>query len=87
MASLTKVLSFTQLYDDHASNPVGTTEDEIAEAYFVIYTTRRTSDKTTQGGGFGRRNYHILCAAHRGHGDRCRGRGSGHGVPQVALRV
>jgi hypothetical protein len=46
MASLTKVMSFTHLYDDHAHNPLGTTEEEIAEAYHVIYTAWRTSDKT-----------------------------------------
>jgi hypothetical protein len=46
MASLTKSLSFTHLYDNHANNPLGTTEDEIVEANHVIYTVRRTIDKT-----------------------------------------
>jgi hypothetical protein len=45
MVSLTKVMSIAHLYDDHANNPLGTTEEEIAEASRIIYTAWRTSDK------------------------------------------
>jgi hypothetical protein len=46
MASLTKHLFLTHLYDNHGNNPLGATEDEIAEAYNVIYTAWCTSDNT-----------------------------------------